>query len=69
VAEDAGVPDFHVVLLFSGAALLLAVMPGPGIFYVVGRTLLAGRSDGLASCCGTMLGGIGVYFLLARRVP
>ena len=51
-------PDFHVVLLFSGAALLLAVMPGPGIFYVVGRTLLAGRADGLASCCGTMLGGL-----------
>jgi threonine/homoserine/homoserine lactone efflux protein len=58
LVEDADLPDFHVVLLFSGAALLLAVMPGPGLFYVVGRTLLAGRADGLASCSGTMLGGL-----------
>lgn len=51
-------PDSHVLVLFIGAALVLAVMPGPGLFYVVGRTLLAGRTDGLASCFGTMLGGL-----------
>lgn len=43
--------------LFLGAALVLAVTPGPGMFYVVGRTWAAGRGDGLASSLGTMLGG------------
>jgi threonine/homoserine/homoserine lactone efflux protein len=51
-------PTVHTLVLFFGAALILAVMPGPGLFYVVGRTLAAGRRDGLASCLGTMLGGL-----------
>jgi threonine/homoserine/homoserine lactone efflux protein len=51
-------PDFHTLVLFSAAAFVLAVMPGPGLIYVVGRTLTAGRGDGLASCLGTMLGGL-----------
>ena len=50
-------PDSHTLTLFIGAALVLALMPGPGLFYVVGRTLIAGRTDGLASCLGAMLGG------------
>ena len=45
------------ILLFAAAAFLLAVTPGPGMFYVVGRTWAAGRRDGLASSFGTMLGG------------
>jgi threonine/homoserine/homoserine lactone efflux protein len=45
------------ITLFLAAALLLAVTPGPGMFYVVGRTWAAGRGDGLASSFGTMLGG------------
>jgi threonine/homoserine/homoserine lactone efflux protein len=52
------VPDLHLLMLFTGAALLLAVMPGPGMFYVIGRTLAAGRAEGYASCFGTMLGGL-----------
>ena len=44
-------------MLFIAAAFLLAITPGPGIFYVVGRTWAAGKSDGLASSLGTMLGG------------
>jgi threonine/homoserine/homoserine lactone efflux protein len=43
--------------LFLLAALALAITPGPGMFYVVGRTWAAGRADGLASSFGTMLGG------------
>jgi threonine/homoserine/homoserine lactone efflux protein len=43
--------------LFLAAALMLAITPGPGMFYVVGRTWAAGRADGLASSLGTMLGG------------
>ena len=40
------------------AAILLAVTPGPGIAYVVARTAAGGRSEGLASCLGTCLGGL-----------
>ena len=46
----------HLTLFFA-AALALAITPGPGMFYVVGRTWAAGRADGLASSLGTMLGG------------
>ena len=42
---------------FLLAALLLAITPGPGIAYVVARTAAGGRSEGLASCLGTGLGG------------
>ena len=43
---------------FLIAAILLAVTPGPGIAYVVARTAAGGRSEGLASCLGTCLGGL-----------
>ncbi len=43
---------------FLLAATLLAVTPGPGIAYVVARTLSGGRTEGLASCFGTGLGGL-----------
>lgn len=43
--------------LFLTTALVLAVLPGPGIFYVATRTLAAGRAEGLASSFGTALGG------------
>ena len=44
--------------LFVGAALVLAVTPGPGIFYVAARTLAGGRAEGVASSFGTGLGGL-----------
>ena len=50
-------PDPGQFALFIAAALLLAVMPGPGIFYVAARTLAGGRSEGIASSLGTGLGG------------
>lgn len=43
---------------FAIAALLLAITPGPGIAYVVARTVAGGRPEGLASCLGTGLGGL-----------
>src|ERR1051325_5961913 len=46
------------LILFLAAALVLAITPGPGMFYVVGRTWAGGRADGLASSLGTMLGGL-----------
>jgi threonine/homoserine/homoserine lactone efflux protein len=46
------------LLAFFLAASLLAITPGPGIAYVVARTVAGGRSEGLASCLGTALGGM-----------
>jgi threonine/homoserine/homoserine lactone efflux protein len=51
-------PAASTLILFAGAALLLAALPGPGLFYVAGRTLASGRADGFASCLGTALGGL-----------
>ncbi len=45
-------------LTFLFAATLLAITPGPGIAYVVARTVAGGRSEGLASWLGTGIGGM-----------
>ena len=45
-------------LLFLGAALILAITPGPGIFYVLTRSLAGGRREGLLSVAGTFAGGL-----------
>jgi threonine/homoserine/homoserine lactone efflux protein len=45
-------------LAFLFAAAVLAISPGPGIAYVVARTVAGGRSEGLASCLGTGIGGM-----------
>lgn len=51
-------------LAFLLAATVLAITPGPGIAYVVARTVAGGRSEGIASCVGTALGGM-VHVLAA----
>ena len=43
---------------FAFAALILAITPGPGMAYVVARTVAGGRAEGLSSCLGTALGGM-----------
>jgi len=53
-----------IELAFLIAALVLAVTPGPGMAYVVARTVAGGRAEGLASCLGTGLGGL-VHVLAA----
>ena len=45
-------------LTFLLTALVLAMTPGPGMAYVVARTVAGGRSEGLASCLGTGIGGM-----------
>jgi threonine/homoserine/homoserine lactone efflux protein len=52
------------LIAFFIAAIVLAITPGPGIAYVVARTVAGGRSEGLASCVGTGLGGL-VHVLAA----
>lgn len=51
-------PDATAFGLFLSAAFLLAVTPGPGIFYVLTRSLKGGRSEGYASSFGTAIGGL-----------
>jgi threonine/homoserine/homoserine lactone efflux protein len=51
-------PDLTQLALYFAAALVLAVTPGPGIFYVAARTLAGGRAEGVASSFGTGLGGL-----------
>jgi len=51
-------PSLTQLILFFAAALLLAITPGPGIFYVAARTLAGGRAEGVASTFGTGLGGM-----------
>ncbi|RWI98937.1 LysE family translocator [Mesorhizobium sp.] len=51
-------PDLTLFALYFAAALLLAITPGPGIFYVAARTLAGGRAEGVASSFGTGLGGM-----------
>jgi threonine/homoserine/homoserine lactone efflux protein len=61
-------------LTFLAAAVILAITPGPGIAYVVARTVAGGRAEGLASCLGTAAGGMlhviaaatGLSFLVAQ---
>src|ERR671933_2534911 len=51
-------PDLTQLALYFAAAFVLAVTPGPGIFYVSARTLAGGRAEGVASGFGTGLGGM-----------
>jgi threonine/homoserine/homoserine lactone efflux protein len=50
--------DTHRFLLFLAAAFLLAITPGPGIFYVLARSLAGGRREGSLSSFGTFVGGL-----------
>ena len=49
-------PTLAVFLL---ASLVLAVTPGPGVIYLVSRTLAGGRRAGLVSIGGVALGNFG----------
>jgi threonine/homoserine/homoserine lactone efflux protein len=44
--------------LFLTAAVLLAITPGPGMLYVLARTLAGGRREGVLSSLGTFAGGL-----------
>jgi len=60
--------------IFLTAALLLAIAPGPGMLYVLARSLAGGRREGILSSLGTFVGGMvhvlaaaaGVSIILAR---
>ena len=60
--------DLHRLALFLAAALVLAITPGPGIFYVLARTLAGGRREGIHSSLGTFIGGLFHVFAAALGV-
>ena len=51
--------DLTRVFLFLTAAVLLAIAPGPGMLYVLARSLAGGKREGVLSALGTFLGGMG----------
>jgi threonine/homoserine/homoserine lactone efflux protein len=55
---NASMLETHRFLLFFVAALLLAMTPGPGILYVLARSLAGGRREGIQSSLGTFVGGL-----------
>jgi threonine/homoserine/homoserine lactone efflux protein len=57
-------PDSAHLSAFLFASLLLAITPGPGIFYVLARSLAGGKREGFLSSMGTFLGGL-VHVLAA----
>lgn len=66
--------DSTRMALFLTTAVLLAIAPGPGMLYVLARSLAGGRREGILSALGTFLGGmvhvfaaaLGLSIILAR---
>jgi threonine/homoserine/homoserine lactone efflux protein len=58
-------PDHAHFAVFLSAALLLAIAPGPGMLYVLARSLAGGKREGVLSACGTFLGGMVHVFAAA----
>jgi threonine/homoserine/homoserine lactone efflux protein len=52
-------PGGAALAAFGMASLVLAATPGPGVLYVVTRTLAQGRRAGFASVAGVALGNFG----------
>ena len=57
--------DFTRITLFLTAAVLLAIAPGPGMLYVLARSLAGGKREGVLSAIGTFLGGMVHVFAAA----
>src|SRR5207248_11463341 len=67
-------PDHARFAVILSAALLLAIAPGPGMLYVLARSLAGGKREGVLSAFGTFMGGmvhvfaaaLGLSIILAR---
>lgn len=49
-------PAWPLLVAFIAASLALAITPGPGVIYIVTRSLAQGRAAGFASVAGIALG-------------
>ncbi len=52
-------PSWPLLSAFLVASFILAITPGPGVFYIVTRSLAQGTRHGLASVAGVALGNLG----------
>jgi threonine/homoserine/homoserine lactone efflux protein len=52
-------PNGSSLIAFVVASVVLAITPGPAVFYIVTRSLSQGRRAGLASVGGVALGNLG----------
>jgi threonine/homoserine/homoserine lactone efflux protein len=52
-------PPLPTLSAFVLASLVLAVTPGPSVFYIVSRSLVHGRRSGMLSVLGTAVGSLG----------
>ena len=67
-------PDLHVLLGYTVAAIILVITPGPDMTLFLGQTLTGGRARGIAAYLGasaglivhTMLAAFGLSALLAH---
>src|SRR5258708_13410369 len=66
-------PDLRLLAVFALATFVLTAVPGPGVLYVVGRSVGGGRRSGFASMLGIETseavyiagGALGITALLA----
>ncbi len=61
---DIVIPNATSIGVFSLAAILLLLTPGPAVLYIVARSVEQGRIAGLASVCGITTGTL-VHVLAA----
>ena len=52
-------PSAPLLAAFLAASFVLAVTPGPGVLYIVTRSIAQGTRSGLASVAGVALGNLG----------
>lgn len=52
-------PEPPALAAFAAASVVLALVPGPGVLYIVARSLQHGRRAGFASVAGVALGNLG----------
>ena len=57
-------PDWPQFGLFFAAALILAITPGPGVFYILATSVAQGPKAGVISACGIAAGTL-VHVLFA----
>ncbi|MBL4580575.1 MAG: hypothetical protein JKY29_02060 [Gammaproteobacteria bacterium] len=51
-------PPLNDLLLFTAAAFIMNLSPGPSSFYVMARTIAQGASAGLAAVVGLTAGSL-----------
>ncbi|TDL44027.1 LysE family translocator [Microbacterium oleivorans] len=56
------------LLAFALASIVIIVIPGPGVLFVVGRSIALGRRAGVLSVLGNSLGNIPAILLVAFGV-